>query len=228
MRTLREELRSHLDFAVEENLNRGMSREEARTAAMRAFGGMTQTKEHLRSQRGLPFLEVLAQDVRYGLRQLRKSPGFTMTAVITLALGIGANTAIFTLVHGVLERSLPVADPSRLYRVGDQDTCCYFDGFESDNGDFDLFPYDLYLQLQQSSPEFEQLAAVQAGGSGLSCAQRIVSGQADALGVCIRQLLCHARRRRLCGPPAHPERRQARSRAGSRPQLPDLADGLRR
>ncbi len=165
---LDEELRSHLDLAVEENLNRGMSKEEARTAAMRAFGGMTQTKEHFRSQRGLPFFEVLAQDVRYALRQLSRSPGFIVTAVLTLALGIGANTAIFTLIHGVLERSLPVADPSRLYRVGDQGTCCYFDGFESDNGDFDLFPYDLYLQLQQSSPEFEQLAAVQAGGSGLS------------------------------------------------------------
>ncbi len=66
------------------------------------------------------------------------------------------------------ERSLPVSDPSRLYRVGDQGTCCYFDGFESDNGDFDLFPYDLYLELQHSSPEFEQLAALEAGGSSLS------------------------------------------------------------
>ena len=108
-----EELRSHIDFAIEENLMRGMSREEARTAALRQFGGVTQTKEDLRKMRGLPFLEVSAQDVRYGLRQLRNSPGFTITAVITLALGIGANTAIFTLVHGVLERSLPVADPSR-------------------------------------------------------------------------------------------------------------------
>ena len=163
-----EELRSHIDFAIEENLMRGMSREEARTAALRQFGGVTQTKEDLRKMRGLPFLEVSAQDVRYGLRQLRNSPGFTITAVITLALGIGANTAIFTLVHGVLERSLPVADPSHLYRVGAGDTCCYYDGFENDNGDFDLFPYDLYLQLQHSSPEFEQLAALQAGGSAVS------------------------------------------------------------
>ncbi len=163
-----EELRSHIDFAIEENLMRGMSREEARTTALRQFGGVTQTKEDLRRMRGLPFLEVSAQDVRYGLRQLRNAPGFTITAVITLALGIGANTAIFTLVHGVLERSLPVADPSRLYRVGDEDTCCYYDGFENDNGDFDLFPYDLYLQLQHSSPEFEQLAALQAGGSAVS------------------------------------------------------------
>jgi macrolide transport system ATP-binding/permease protein len=163
-----EELRSHIDFAIEENLMRGMSKEEARSTALRQFGGVTQTKEDLRSMRGLPLLEVSAQDIRYGLRQLRNSPGFTITAVITLALGIGANTAIFTLVHGVLERSLPVTDPSRLYRVGAGDTCCYYDGFENDNGDFDLFPYDLYLQLQHSSPEFEQLSAVQAGGSAVS------------------------------------------------------------
>jgi macrolide transport system ATP-binding/permease protein len=113
-------------------------------------------------------METLFQDLRYSLRQLHKAPGFTFVTVITLALGIGANTAIFTLVHGILQSSLPVADPSRLYRVGDLGTCCYFDGFENDNGDFDLFPYDLYLQLQQSSPEFEQLAAVQAGGSSVS------------------------------------------------------------
>lgn len=119
---------------------------------------------------------TLFQDLRHSLRQLHKAPGFTFITVITLALGIGANTAIFTLVHGILQSSLPVADPSRLYRVGDLGTCCYFDGFENDNGDFDLFPYDLYLQLQQSSPEFEQLAAVQAGGSSLS----VRSGSAGA------------------------------------------------
>jgi macrolide transport system ATP-binding/permease protein len=165
---LDEELRSHIDLAVEENLMRGMSAEEARIAALRAFGGVTQTKEEFRRVRGLPFAETLAQDVRYGLRQLWNSPAFTVTVIVTLALGIGANTAIFTLVQGVLERSLPVADPSLLYRVGDQDTCCYYDRFESDNGDYDLFPYDLYLHLQRSAPEFEQLAALQAGGSSIS------------------------------------------------------------
>ena len=165
---LDEELRSHIDFAIGENLSRGMSNDEARSAALRDFGGLTQTKEAFRVQRGLPFLEVMAQDVRYALRQLRRSPGFTLTAVITLALGIGANTAIFTLVHGILLRSLPVSDPSRLYRIGDKNDCCYFDGFQNENGDFDLFSYDLYLHLKQAAPEFEQLAAVEAGAIGFS------------------------------------------------------------
>ena len=108
-------------------------------------------------------LTNLLQDLRYALRQLRKSPGFTLTAVITLALGIGANTAIFTLVQGILLRRLPVADPGRLYRIGDTDNCCVNGGFVSDNGDFDIFSYDLFLQLKKSAPEFEQLAGVQAG-----------------------------------------------------------------
>jgi macrolide transport system ATP-binding/permease protein len=107
--------------------------------------------------------DALFQDLRYALRQLRKSPGFAATAIITLALGIGANTAIFTLVHGILLRSLPVSDPQQLYRVGDTDNCCVSGGFVSDKGDFDIFSYDLYLHLKGSAPEFEQLAAMQAG-----------------------------------------------------------------
>ncbi len=103
------------------------------------------------------------QDIRYALRQLRKSPGFTLTAVVTLALGIGANTAIFTLVQGILLRSLPVSDPARLYRIGDTDDCCVAGGFPGDNGDFSIFSHDLYLHLKNSAPEFEQLAAAQAG-----------------------------------------------------------------
>ena len=113
-------------------------------------------------------METLLHDLRFALRQLRKAPGFTVTAVITLALGIGANTAIFTLVQGILLRSLPVADPARLYRIGDTDDCCVEGGFPQDNGDFDIFSYDLYLHMKNSAPEFEQLAAMQAGQSGFT------------------------------------------------------------
>lgn len=108
------------------------------------------------------------QDLRYALRQLRKSPGFTITAVLTLALGIGANTAIFTLVQGILLRRLPVSDPKQLYRIGDNDDCCVEGGFPgdaSDTGDFTIFSTDLYQYLRNTTPEFEQLAAMQAGGA---------------------------------------------------------------
>jgi predicted permease len=113
-------------------------------------------------------MEQLLQDIRYAIRQLRKSPGFALTAILTLALGIGANAAIFTLVQGILLKSLPVSDPRELYRVGDTDDCCVNGGFVGVNGDFDIYSYDLYLYLKQSAPEFEQLAAMQAGQNMLS------------------------------------------------------------
>src|SRR5256885_14370483 len=108
------------------------------------------------------------QDLRLAVRQLLKFPGFAATVVITLALGIGANTAIFTLVHAVLLKSLPVSDPARLYRIGDRDSCCVNGGFLNDDGDFDLFSYELYQQLKQAPPEFEELSALQSRPSQLN------------------------------------------------------------
>ena len=102
-------------------------------------------------------------DIRSALRQFAKSPGFAALVILTISLGIGANTAIFTLVHSILLRSLPVADPANLYRVGDLDDCCVNGGFINDNGDFDLFSYDLYREIQNNTPEFEELAAFQSG-----------------------------------------------------------------
>ncbi len=166
---LTEEMESHLKMAIADRVARGESPADARTSAMREFGNVAMIADVTRDQWGWLRLESLMQDVRYALRQLRNSPGFTLTAVITLGLGIGATTAIFTLVQAVLVRSLPVSDPSRLYRIGDQGTCCYEGvGAQMENGDFDLFPYDLYLNLMQTSSEFEQLAAVEADGSSLS------------------------------------------------------------
>ena len=102
-------------------------------------------------------------NIRLALRSFLKSPGFSLTVVLTIALGIGANTAIFTLVHAVLMKSLPVVDPKMLYRIGDRSDCCDYGGFPNDDGDFDLFSYDLYRHLRDSTPEFEQLAAMQSG-----------------------------------------------------------------
>jgi len=109
-------------------------------------------------------MTTLMQDVRYAIRQLRKTPAFTITVMLTLALGIGANAAIFTLVNTVLLRNLPVADPKTLIRLGDNNNCCVNSG-TSDDGDYALFSTPTYYELKKNSPEFEDLAAVESGFS---------------------------------------------------------------
>ena len=141
------ELRAHLDMLVEENMRKGMTPEEARHAARREFGGLEQTKELYREQRGLPFLETLLHDVRYGLRMLRKSPGFTAVAVSTLALGIGVNAGIFGLVDSALLRALPFREPERLVHIWTTDA----------RGDLHTPSPPEYSALRKNSRSFEEI-----------------------------------------------------------------------
>lgn len=159
---MEEEIRLHLELRAQEHAENGLNAEAARHKAYRRFGNPTVIKEKSYMSWGWGWLGSLIQDVRFALWQLWKAPAFTITAILTLALGIGANAAIFTLVNAVLLKDLPVVQPQSLVRLGDSDQCCVNRGPE--NGDnYSIYSTDTWQRFQKNNPEFEELAAMQAG-----------------------------------------------------------------
>lgn len=159
---LREEMEAHIAMQADDNARSGLSPAEARRQAHLKFGTAEAVREQYHAEEGLPLAENVLQDTRFALRQLSNSPGFTFIAILILALGIGANTAIFSLVNAVLISKLPVVDPKMLVRLGDQNDCCVGYGVH-DNGDYSVFSTAAWQQLRESAPEFEELAAMQSG-----------------------------------------------------------------
>jgi predicted permease len=154
---LDEELESYVEAAAQDKEGIGLPRAEALRRARAEMGSRESVKTKVSAAGWETAIESVAWDLRYAVRQLLRTPGFTVVALIILALGIGANTAVFTLVHGVMLKQLPIANPSQLYRVGEGEYyCCEWGGLETDWGTFD---YPFYKHLRDSDGSFSQLAA---------------------------------------------------------------------
>ena len=151
-RELTEEVSSYVEMLTEAKMKDGMNEQDARRAALLEVGGVEQVKEEVRAGRAGFGLETLMMDLRYGLRSLLKKPGFTLTAVIALALGIGANTAIFSVINGVLLRSLSYGDPDRIAMLWERNV--------SGTNLRNVVHPGNFLDWQKQSSSFEQMAAV--------------------------------------------------------------------
>src|SRR6185369_10277219 len=155
-----DEIAAHLEMQIEDHVRQGMSPEEARYLALRKFGGVEQIKEIHRERRSLPALETLLRDLNYGFRMLRRTPAVTAVAILSLALGIGANTALFSVVDAVLLKTLPVDNPDQLvlfeWQAGKQYRLSGMSGTSNVDGppgtrSLSLFRYDVFEKLRQAT-----------------------------------------------------------------------------
>ena len=175
---IEDELQSHFEMAAADAMRAGLSEEEARRTARLRFGNRVAIRERTAEMDTAAALDLIWRDVRHVVRQLRRSPGFTATAVVTLALGIGATTAIFTLLQQVMLRSLPVARPDQLWLIGDGVRCCYAKRYNQN--DWSLFSWEAYRHFRAGTPMFENLAAFQIGIGNAGLAVRRAGSAAPA------------------------------------------------
>jgi hypothetical protein len=152
---LDDELRYHLERDTARNIQSGMSEKDAKYAALRSFGNVDQSKEECRDAWGVRQIEDLLQDLRYSVRLLAKSPTFTFLAILTLTLGIGANTAIFSLLDAVMLRSLPVKNPDELVLFGKAESGGLSNGFPNES--CDLFSFPFYETVRQRKDLFQDV-----------------------------------------------------------------------
>src|SRR5580692_3343946 len=153
---LREEMRLHLELREQEQILAGLSPREARQAASRRFGNATVLKEKSHMAWGWEWLESFVQDIDYGIRAMLRSPALTIVALLSLALGIGANTAIFSLLNAVMLRSLPVRDPANLILLGKGNVS----GITDDFARTQLYSYPFYRQMREENQVFSDTAAI--------------------------------------------------------------------
>ncbi|HVT96055.1 MAG TPA: ABC transporter permease, partial [Acidobacteriaceae bacterium] len=160
---IQREVDSFLLASIDDKMRSGMSRDQAVRRARAEIGSSESVRHKVWSAGWESTAESLLHDIRFALRQLRKTPGFTVTAVLTLTLGIGANAAIFTLVNAVLLRNLPVADPATLVRLGNTNQCCVGSGFIPDDDSYSSFSTNTWQEMRKDLPEFQELAAMESG-----------------------------------------------------------------
>jgi predicted permease len=165
MQDLDQDIRNHIEIETQDNIERGMSPEEARYAAVRKFGNVTRVKEETREVWSFIWLEQFLQDIRFGVRMLRKSPGFTAVAVLTLAIGIGANIAVFSVINGLLIRPMPIPRPEQMTVLGAQ---------QGGSRDYQSFSYPDYQDIRSQTDVFTDILAYRVSLVGLS-----VDGKGD-------------------------------------------------